>query len=316
MAVQSFNDFMSQAASDGTEIGSNGLTVHSTLRHEEYQMYDQALVEIARQRLNGIKDLQSAGLVKDLGGLGTMLSVYERSTDMTDAEVHMEGETEARYDRVEFDEKIVPIPLISKRWRLGKRALEASRRNGPGLDTYQMEIASRKVLDKMEDMLFKGLPNFSVGGNQIYGYTNHPDRISMPITNWETTPASSITDVNTMIASANALNFYGPFVLYVSRNFWAPLQRDYKDYSSKTCMMRLLDYAEISSVKHADYLPSNTAVMVQMTSNVVDLAVGQEVRNIEWATNPMQTQYMVYSAMAPRVKSDANGQCGVVHGAA
>ena len=36
--------------------------------------------------------------------------------------------------------------------------------------------------------------------------------------------------------------------------------------------------------------------------------------NIEWQSNPMQSIFKVYTAMAPRIKADKNGSCGVIHG--
>src|SRR6185369_9092554 len=66
---------------------TQGLRTNDLLRKEEWQLLDEALVGVARQRLIGIGDLKSRGLVENLGGLGTLLSQYEKLGDMSSADV-------------------------------------------------------------------------------------------------------------------------------------------------------------------------------------------------------------------------------------
>ena len=79
-------------------------------------------------------------------------------------------------------------------------------------------------------------------------------------------------------------------------------------------MERILRYPDIEMVRPGDFLPDGNVVLVQMTMNVIDVVIGADLRNDQWDTNPFETEYRVWTALAPRVKVDKNDKCGVVHG--
>lgn len=315
--ITNASQFVNDASMVGVDVTS-GIITNATLRHEEHVRYDDKLVMVARQRLNGIADLQRAGLVVPLGGLGVMLSMYERAGDMTAAAVNMDGMTDSQKDRLTFDEVGVPIPIFHKDWSLNKRQLEASRTRGEPLSTTQVAISTRIVADSLEDCLFNGLPSLVVDGKTIYGYTTHPDRntVTLSGSGWATaTGRDIIGDTKNMLQAAYDDNKFGPFVMYVAKDIWAEIQMDYNDNKGdKTYKERIESFSDISEVKAGDSLPAGHVVLVQMTEDVVDLAVAQDIVNLEWQTNPMQSLFKVYGAMAPRVKADKNGSCGIVHG--
>ena len=314
--VTDVGTFAQQASAVGVNL-ETGVTINATLRHEEHLRYDDKLVKIARQRLNGIADLQRMGLVMPVGGLGVTLSMYERAGDMTAAAINMDGMTDTEKDRLTFDEIGVPIPIFHKDWSLNKRQLEASRTRGEPLSTSQIAIATRLVADSLENALFNGVPNLIVDNRQIYGYTNHPNRntVSLAGSGWTTSTGRDIIgDTKNMLQAAYNDNMFGMFMMYVAKDIWAEIQLDYNDdKGDKTFKERIESFADISEVKAGDSLPNGNVVLVQMTEDVVDLAVAQDIVNIEWMNNPMQTQFKVYGALAPRVKADKDGRCGVVH---
>ena len=278
--------------------------------------YDDAILKITRERFMGIADLRSRGLVRNLGGLGVILSNYERQGDMTKADVSMDGLTKTQNDRVTFDQVSVPIPIFHKNFTLNERHLLASRTRGEALDTTQAEIATRIVAEKMEDALFNGLPGLVVDGKTVYGYTTHPDRNTGTLTsNWSTANgAGIIDDLLLMIQQAYDELMYGPFTLYIAKNIAAHLHEDYSaDKGNNTIMQRIMAIPEISDVKVSPNLADNSVVMVQMTSDVVDLAVAQDITNLQWSTDPMNTHFKVFTAAAPRIKSEKDGRSGVFH---
>lgn len=316
--VSSSDEFVNSANSAGADILGDLYVNDKTLRHEEHLKFDDKLVMIARQRLNGIADLRASGLVVPLGGLGVMLSMYERVGDMTAANVSMDGVTAGEKDRVTFDKKGVPIPIFHKDWSLNRRQLEASRSRGEPLSTTQMAIATRIVADGIENCLFNGMPNLQLDGHTIYGYTTHPDRnvVTLSGSGWAVaTGRDVIGDTKNMLNAAYSDNKFGPFVMYVAKDIWAEIQMDYNENKGdKTYKERIEAFADISQVKAGDSLADGQVLLVQMTEDVVDLAVAQDIVNVEWQTNPMQSQFKVYGAMAPRIKSDRNGSSGIVHG--
>lgn len=294
------------------------LRTNDTLRHEEWQMIDDELLMVARERLTAIADLQSMGLVKNLGGLGVMVSAYERSTDMTEAQVNMDGVTEAQKDRQEYDLVGVPVPIFSKNFSFNSRQIEASRMRGESLDVTAAAMAQRKVLDSLESMAFNGVSNLVVDGKQIYGYITHPNRETLTLagTGWATVAGRDpIGDVEKMLQKAYDIDRYGPFLLYVCKEYWGPIQADYSTAKGdRTFKERIEAFADITEVKVAPALPNNSVVLVQMTKDTVDLAVGQDISNIEWESKPMLSEFKTFAAMAIRVKADANNTVGVVHG--
>ena len=68
-------------------------------------------------------------------------------------------------------------------------------------------------------------------------------------------------------------------------------------------------------MKVVDRLADNNVVLVQLTPNVVDLAIAQNMAAVEWTNNAGFTgNHRVFAAWAVRVKDDADGNCGIVHG--
>lgn len=289
----------------------------TTLRHEEGIVYDNTLIQVARARMTGITDLQKRGLVKNLGGLGTIISMWERVGEMTGAQIDMDGRTVSENDGVTFDEVGVPIPIFHKQWHLGERQVLASRQRGESLDTTQARIASQVVVEAMETALFNGVPDLSVAGLTIYGYTNHPSRNPHNLqADWtDEGGADIVEDVKSML-NIMLENFkWGPYIIYVAKDISVNLESDYSDTKGDgTIRERILKFEQISEVKTADYLAPGQVLMIQMDSETVDIAVAQDLRNLTWNIHPLQTEFMIMSAMAPRIKADRNGNCGIVHG--
>ena len=75
-------------------LNVNQFRTNDTLRKDEWLEIDRAVIEIARDRLTGVADLVSAGLTINLvNGLGTTVFQWEDMSDMTAADINMEGIT-------------------------------------------------------------------------------------------------------------------------------------------------------------------------------------------------------------------------------
>ncbi len=292
----------------------NALRTNALLRHEEWLEIDRAVIDTARMRLNGIADLRQYGLVQPLGGLGTILSAYEQLGDMTDANVDMSGVTPGEEDRVDYAQISVPVPIIHKDFRLNIRQLEASRRLGDGLDTTQAQVATRKVVEKLENLLFNG-STLVVNGNAIYGYTTHPARNIYAAAGDFGTISNILPTVNGMVAAAESDFFYGPFGLYVAGPQYAEMRAVYTDGSGQSAMARCLEsIPSLRFIKPADALAAGSLTLVQLTRDVVDLAVAQDIVPVEWETmGGLVQNFKALCAMVPRVKDEASDHCGIVH---
>lgn len=291
-----------------------GMHQNALLRHDEWLEIDTAVLKTVQTELVGITDLMNAGLVKKLGGLGTMLSAYEQLGDLTQADVSMDADVPGEEDRQTFDTQFVPVPIIHKDFRISLRQLLASRNQGEGLDTTQAEAATRVVKEKMESMLFNGLSK-QLAGYPIYGYTNHPRRISDTAVGDFGTAGNAYKTMVKAIGALAAKGFNGPFNVYLAStqfNQLLNLLGSVNDYNELTVISRQLPM--ISNVKRSFDLTDGSLVMVQMTSEVVDLAVAEDITPVQWdEMGGMLTRFRVMTAMAPRVKFDSNLACGVLH---
>lgn len=292
------------------------MRTNTFLTEEDWRVIDSAVVRAAEQRLTIVADLNAAGLIHPLDGLGVLESEFHRISDMEPAEQSMSGSTRGEKDLPDTAISIVPIPITFKEWEIEGRFLLSSQRRGEPIDVSAAFAAARQVSEKLEDMVFNG-GDIVLGGNQIYGLTNHPDRGTHTISvSWTTAGGAAIlADVIAMLNVANGQDYYGPFDVYVGGNYWTPLMDDFKTNSDKTILQRLLELPDIRSIKPADQLADSNVLMVQMTPDVVDLAVAQELDTVDWETQGGAIQHFkTMAAMAPRVKSDYSGKSGIVHG--
>jgi len=295
-------------------LNANALRTNALLRHDEWLELDRVVVDVARTRLVGIGDLRAYGLIHPLGGLGTILSGYERATDMSAANTDMSGITPGEEDKISFDLVSVPIPITHKDFRLSIRQLEASRRLGDGLDTAQAQTASRKVAEGLESLLFRGSA-LKVNTNGIYGYTTHPNRNTGSAAGDFGTITNIYPTVLAMIAAVEADGFYGPYGLYVAPTQFGEMRAVYTDGSGQSAIDRILkNIPEVKFIKPSHQLTAGDLVLPQLSSDVVDLAVAQDIVTVQWAEmGGLLERFKVMAAMAPRIKADAEGHCGVAH---
>ena len=292
------------------------IKANATLRYDEWRDVDQTVIKAATDRLTGVKLLMARGLVHNLGSLGITLSQWQSESDMTSANVSMSGVTAGERDRVAYSTYNVPVPIIHKDWEINLRALEASRRMGESLDVTTAAIAGRKVAEGLEDLLFSTTA-VKVDGQSIYGFLNFSPAISVVAgTPWDDLAADGnaviIEAVSDMLSALRANNYYGPFDIIVPGAYESKLDEDYRAFETRTVRQRIEALSGVNQVTVADRLSGDNVVFVQTTSDVVDLAVAQDVSTIQWSTNGGMTEkFKTMACMVPRLKQDYDGKCGI-----
>jgi len=294
---------------------------HATLRRDEWNSLDSALLGISESRLGGVQDLLSKGLVYNIGNaMGTTVLEYHDVSDALNAEMTMDGVTRTKGDRPNYSSVYLPIPIIHADYEINARALTASRNLGNALDTTLAERAGRKVMEKLEDMLFTST-TYAFGGGTIYSYLNHPDRNLVTFSNyghWDDSASTSASILASVLAmkqaSINAYH-YGPWMLYIPTAFETVLDGDYDVTTPGTTIReRILKISGIQGIKVVDTLTADNVLLVQMTSDVVRLVRGMGLTNVEWATEGnMIHKYKVMTIQVPQVRSDQEGNSGIVH---
>lgn len=309
---------------DGTQtpvLAPRRVYQNALLRLRDWELIDAEVLDVMRQPLVGVSDLLGAGLTRPLGGIGVSITTYEQISDMTDATVSMSvNPKKGENDQVEFSPVSIPVPIISKPFFLDIRTLDASRRNGhEGLDTTQIRVATRKVREQMESMLFNG-SSIVVDTYHIYGYRNHPRRITDTAANFGGGDfATAKNGHNTLVGMIKALQadgFYGPYGAYVSRNQYSELLRLQGDGSAAQTELEVIlrTIPDLKFVKMAPSLPDGECEVIQLTKEVVDYAIGMDVTPVSWQDfGGLINEFRVMAAAVARIKYDANNQCGVAH---
>ncbi len=307
------------AALSDAVLNINQLRTNDTLRKDEWLEIDRAVVQIARDRLIGVADLVSAGLTINLAnGLGTTVFQWEDMSDMTEANVNMEGITEGDRDRVTFDLNSIPLPIVHKDFYISKRVLQASRTLGQPLDITQAEVAAKLVSEKVEQILFTGSSSLTFGGGTLYGYTDFPDRNTFTIpAAWDasaTTGSDMLRDLLDMLALLHADRMFGPYVMYLPTLYWTRMQDDFKTNSDRMILERLQAVSGITAIKPADTLSANNVVLTQMSADNTKMVIGLQPTVVQWETQGgMRLHFKVMTIMVPRVASTQTTQSGIVH---
>ena len=310
---------LAAAMKAGRPFSASELRTLDTLRKDEWVAFDDALVNEALIRLRGVADLVSLGLVKNIpNGLGKTVMQYEKITDIDPAVVSLSGLARGENDRPDFSLAGLPLPITHKDWMLDLRHLSASRQRGEALDLTMARLAGRKVAEKIEQMLFQGGPTF--GGLPIYGYVNHP---SVNLKNMETTHgtwsaagktgAEILTDVLAGIGVLQAARMFGPYGIYVPAGYATVLENDFKAQGDQTIRERLLKVDGVRFLTVADQMPASKIVIVQLTSDVVELVQGEPLQTIQWdIEGGMGVKFKAMTIQVPLIKATAAGRSGIV----
>jgi uncharacterized linocin/CFP29 family protein len=296
----------------------NSLRTNDLLRKDEWKLYDQVVVEVARQRLTASMELMSRGLTMPLANaLGVTQIEWETVSDMSPAELTMSGLPTADRDRVNFVLKSQPVPIVHKDFQINLRTLESSRRTGQSLDTTQAMVATKLVAERVESMIFLGAPTMQMGGGIVYGLTTHPDRNTGTVTaNLDTTAtgANYLADVIAAIAKLQADNQFGPYGLFVTYATYNRMMDDFKANSDKTILQRLLEIDQLEFIKPNINVPANTFQLVNLSRDTIEIVNGFQPTMVMWDSHGgFMLNFKIMAIMLPRVRSTQTAQSGIAH---
>jgi Uncharacterized protein, linocin/CFP29 homolog len=294
--------------------------MNALLRKGDWEAIDKEVQDIYRTPLVGIDDLRSYGLVKSINDIGVSVTTYEQASDLSPADVSMTlTPKKGDEDLTSFEPVSTPIPITSKPFSIDLRTLSASRRNGhEGLDVSTARTATIKVREALEDMLFLG-SSVQMGSLPIYGYTTHPNRLANTAGGFGGGDFGTDTNGHKtlvgMIDSLAALGFPGPFGAYVANAQYRELLTLTGDNKNETQLSVILKtIPELKFVRRGTRLTAGQVVVNQLTKDVVNLVVGQDVTPISWQEfGGLKNDFRIMAAIVPEIRFDANGNCGVAH---
>lgn len=258
------------------------LVQNNTLREDATRTIEETLTRVGRRDLRAVADLRNAGLQAGTDkGIGSTSFEFDRITPVGPAGQGMSimGSLGFR-DLVTFERTAVPIPVTGSQFMLDARHQAAGRGFGESVDTTNIEEHTRAVIEKLEDTLVNG-SDVNQGSNTLPGYTNFSSRETLSFTDvtWSSTASNAniVTDVLAMKQALEDNGFTGPYVLYIPSGYSSVMGEDYSAQYSQTVRQRLLSIDGISDIRVLPSLPASNVLLVQLTSSVVQMPVGQDI---------------------------------------
>ena len=326
---------MLRALSQSGELSVASLRALSPLSDKAQVMVDKAVVEVGLERLVFAADLMAANLVTNLDDPLSVTQLEWESIGKT-GQAQRTMSPSARGEN-QLPNRIInrlPIYCTTDDFSIGIRTLKMSQRVGQPLDTSLIKQATRNVNEAIEDAAINGATtidgqNLAVAGYGAPGLVNAPNaNVQALSVDWTgantvgTTGPAMVNDVLGMIGKAQADNMYGPYNLYVGTLAGNMMQGDFKVNTTDTIRKRL-EQIEAGGrnlvIRVADRMPGAStgtqAVLVQMTSDVVEMVKGLPPTVIPWTSLDGFTLYwLVLAIMIQRVRSNYEGSSGIVLG--
>lgn len=286
------------------------------------EMIDSAVVRVGRQRLVIVSDLLDLGLIYPLPNwLAVPVLTSHRIGEAGHAQRSMVPKTRGERQVIQWTPYSIPIPCTFDDFSFNVRELAAAERTGQPLDTSHAEQATRNVNLAFEDAMINGGP--TIDGNTSPGLLSSTNTYTYTGSEaWDVaghTGEEIVTDVLAMIDALQADKFYGPYRLYIPTTYGSKLNQDFKSATSGTIRERLeaidVGNGQRLVIKVADLLPADRAIMLQTTSEVVDIILGQQPVPVTWTDGPeWEHFFVVLGCLVPRVKSNTEGNYGIVVG--
>lgn len=309
------------------DLSIASLRALSPLSDKAQVLVDQAVVEVGLNRLVVAADVMAAGLVYPLADPLSVTQVeWDNVSQSGGAQRTMSPSARGENQLVDRTHLRVPIYLTTDDFSIGIRTLKMSQRVGQPIDTTLVGQATRRVNESIEDAFING-SGLVAGGYQAYGLLNAPNANTQTLSvDWDnaaelaayTAGPKIFNDVQAAIGKLQADKKYGPYTLYVGTLYGNALDSDYKSLGNTTIKQRLEQITAGGrnlQIRVADQMPANTTVLVQMTSDVVQMINGQAPTVIPWTSLDGFTLFwLVMGIMVPRVRSDYDGNSGICIG--
>lgn len=304
--------------------GVDAFRAAAPLPKNTQEVIDNAVVRVGRHRLVIAADLMAAVGVPLSNWLSVPSITSHKVSESGRASVSMVPKTRGERQIQQWTPYTIPIPCIWDDFSFNIREMAAAERGGQPLDTTHIEQATRNVNEFIEDGVINGY-NLTDAGNSLPGLlssTETQDFVDNEV--WTHANHSAVdieTDILNMIQIMQTNRFFGPYTLYIPTTYSLRLARNWSDGVTTfpiTIKQRLQQIDTGSggvTVKVADFLPADTVILIQMTSDVIDIFIGQQPRAINWSDGPGFEEYFaVLACVVPRVKSNSDGHYGIVIG--
>lgn len=287
------------------------------LPKDVWGMWDREGVAIQRDVLAVFNDL--AASVSTPMPIGKLVHHFQTISDSGSVNKSLDGRSKARTDQPVFEYHGTPLPILDSTFSYGWRQVEAARTEGFNLDPAARANAMFKVAEELELQTLDGDAGIVVGGDQLYGLRNHPNRNTRSTTNDlnACTGPEWLADVNATLALLHADNFYSPATLYVNWADWRyATSTDYStSYAGKTIAQRILEDSGVAAVVPSSRVaPDEIIALIKDRRNVQILSGMPMTTRAQFRANPEdEYNFVTMAAASLEIKFDATGKTGLAH---
>ena len=296
----------------------NQMRTNALLLKDEWQLLDSKIVEVARPRLRGVADLLTRGLKTTVNGMQITVLQWQTQSRTSDVTTSMSPQVSGNNETVRFDLTGVPLPIFSADYQFDARFLGVSRNQGQPLDTTMAMQKSIDIAEKVENTYVNGLGSYTFDGVSVFGLTDHPNRKTATLgTSWADVSVTGQDILDQVLELKQDLidsQKHGPYVLYIPTAYETKMDSDFKADGDKTIRERLLDIDNLEAVTVLDKLAIDNVVLVQLTSDCVDMIEGMPLTNVAWDEKGGMTEHFkIMTIMIPRFFVDQDGNIGIAH---
>jgi len=289
---------------------------------------DKAVVEVGLQRLTFVADLLAEGLVYPLSDpLSVTQLEWNKTNKVGAAQRTMTPSARGENKMISLLPGRTPIYLTTDQFEIDIRTLKMSQRVGMPLDTALIKQCTRAVNEAIEDAAINGATTLDGqplvdAGYSAPGLLNAPNANTQSLTlaAWVTAPVGTtvMAEVLAMTAKLQGDQKFGPYNLYVGTNVGNAMNTDFKANGNDSILARLQGMVfggRNLRIRVTDMMPANNVALVQMTSDVIEVINGQPPTVIPYTSlDGFTIHNLVMAIMIPRVRSDYNGNSGIVVG--
>ena len=312
-----FNERQAALASAHGLTGNSLIGNALPLPKDVWGMWDREGIEVQRDVLAVFNDL--AATVTTPMPIGKLVHHFQTISDSGSVNKSLDGRSKARTDQPVFEYHGTPLPIIDSTFSYGWRQVEAARTEGFQLDPAARANAMHKVAEALELQTLDGDASIVVGGDQLYGLRNHPNRNTRSTTNdlSAATGVQWVADVNATLALLHADNFFTPATLYVNWADWRyATSTDYStSYAGKTIAQRIMEDSGVAAVVPSSRVAADEIIAVIKDRRVVQVLNGMPMTTrAQFRANPEdEYNFVTMAAAALEIKFDAEGNCGIAH---
>lgn len=231
---------------------------------ELWEKIDETVVNKAKEQLVGRKFIPVYGPL----GAGVQSINLDLFNVDNDTVISSNGEEDTELVKVQ-GRRYVEIPMIFKDAFISWRDYENSKQTGLLLDLAPIAITAAACAHKEDQIIFFG--------NEEWGYRglmNVEGRQTLQKSNWNE-GENAFTDIAAGLEKLVRKGFYGPYVLVLSPDLYAQLQR-IQPGTGKLELERIRELID-GKVYQTPILGSNKAVLLQKGMENMDLVIGQDL---------------------------------------